>query len=91
MPEWDAFEEDRELVLEKLKEGFMDHLEVVSRVVETQFFHLFLGSPQGSTSVPPGFEWPRALVAPRQAQPVSGPLRGRAALRPFPQCLIHSV
>lgn len=42
--EWNAFEEDRELVLEKLKEGFMDHLEVVSRVVETQFFHLFLGS-----------------------------------------------
>jgi hypothetical protein len=37
------FEEDRELVLEQLKAVFIDHLEVVSRVVETQFFHLFLG------------------------------------------------
>jgi len=43
MTVWNAFEEDRELVLEKLREGFLDHLEVVSRVVETQFFHLFLG------------------------------------------------
>jgi hypothetical protein len=41
---WNAFEEDRALVLEKLQEGFIDHLEVVSRVVETQFFHTFLGS-----------------------------------------------
>jgi hypothetical protein len=41
---WNAFEEDRTLVLEKLQEGFIDHLEVVSRVVETQFFHLYLGS-----------------------------------------------
>jgi hypothetical protein len=44
MREWNAFEEDRELVLEKLRQGFLDHLEMVSRVVETQFFHTFLGS-----------------------------------------------
>jgi len=44
MADWIAFEEDREFVLEKLREGFLDHLEVVSRVVETQFFHQFLGN-----------------------------------------------
>lgn len=43
MAHWNAFEEDRGFVLGKLQEGFLDHLEVVSRVVETQFFHLFLG------------------------------------------------
>ena len=41
---WDAFEEDRELVLSELKEGFLDHVEVVSRVIETQFFQRFLAS-----------------------------------------------
>lgn len=41
---WDAFEEDKSLVLEKLQEGFIDHLEIVSRVTETQFFQKFLGS-----------------------------------------------
>jgi hypothetical protein len=44
MAAWNAFEEDREFVLEKLREGFLDHLEVVSRVVESQFFHTFLGT-----------------------------------------------
>jgi len=41
---WNAFEEDKPLVLEKLQEGFIDHMEVVSRVTETQFFQRFLGS-----------------------------------------------
>lgn len=40
----DAFEEDRQLVLEKLEAGFIDHVEVVSRVHETKFFEHFLGS-----------------------------------------------
>jgi hypothetical protein len=44
MTDFNAFEEDQEFVFEKLQEGFIDHLEVVSRVVETQFFQLFLGS-----------------------------------------------
>ena len=44
MNQLEAFEENRALVLEKLKEGFLDHLEVVSRIVETQFFQMFLGS-----------------------------------------------
>jgi hypothetical protein len=43
MPHWDAFEEHQELVLAKLQEGFVDHVEVVSRVVETEFFQKFLG------------------------------------------------
>jgi hypothetical protein len=41
---WNAFEEDKPLVLEKLQEGFIDHMEVVSRVTETQFFQKFIGS-----------------------------------------------
>jgi len=41
---WDAFQEDREFVLEKLREGHLDHVEVISRVVETQFFHTFLAN-----------------------------------------------
>ena len=41
---WDSFEEDKSLVLEKLWEGFIDHLEIVSRVTETQFFQQFIGS-----------------------------------------------
>jgi hypothetical protein len=41
---WDAFEEDKQLVLEKLREGFIDHLEIVSQVTETQFFQKFIGS-----------------------------------------------
>ena len=44
MSSWEAFEEDQEFVREKLEEGFLDHLEVVSRVVETQFFQSFIGS-----------------------------------------------
>jgi len=44
MREWNGFEEDREFVLGKLKEGFLDHLEMVSRVVETEFFRSFLAS-----------------------------------------------
>jgi len=40
---WDAFQEDQALILEKLQEGFVDHLEVVSRVMETKFFQTFLG------------------------------------------------
>jgi hypothetical protein len=40
----EAFEEDRPLVLEKLQEGLIDHLEVVSQVVESQFFQSFVGS-----------------------------------------------
>ena len=37
MRHWDAFQEDRELVYEKLCQGHIDHVEVVSRVLETQF------------------------------------------------------
>ncbi len=44
MTEWNAFQEDKLLVREKLKEGFIDHMEVVSRVTETQFFQKFIGS-----------------------------------------------
>jgi hypothetical protein len=40
---WEAFQEDQALVLEKLQEGFVDHLEVISRVMETKFFQTFLG------------------------------------------------
>ena len=43
MRQWNAFEENRQFVLEKLQEGFMDHVEVVSRVIETEFFQTFLG------------------------------------------------
>jgi hypothetical protein len=43
MRNWDAFQEDREFVLENLEEGKLDHLEVVSRVVETEFFRHFIG------------------------------------------------
>jgi hypothetical protein len=42
--EWNAFQQDRELVLEKLQDGFLDHVEIVSRAVETQFFRTFLGN-----------------------------------------------
>jgi hypothetical protein len=41
---WDAFQEDQALVLEKLQQGFLDHVEVVSRVTETKFFQTFLAS-----------------------------------------------
>jgi len=41
---WEAFQEDQALVRQKLQEGFVDHLEVVSRVVETRFFHSLLAS-----------------------------------------------
>ena len=44
MGQWNAFEEDKDLVRQKLQEGFIDHLEVVSQVVETQFFHTFIGN-----------------------------------------------
>lgn len=44
MSRWEAFEQDQEFIREKLEEGFLDHLEVVSRVVETQFFQNFIGS-----------------------------------------------
>ena len=41
---WEAFEEDQECVRSKLQEGSIDFLEVVSRVVETQFFQELIGS-----------------------------------------------
>ena len=44
MRQWNAFQEDRDFVLENLQAGNLDHLEVVSRVVETQFFQEFIGS-----------------------------------------------
>jgi hypothetical protein len=43
MRHWDAFQEDQELVYQQLCQGHMDHVEVVSRVLETQFFQSFLG------------------------------------------------
>jgi len=43
MRHFDAFQEDQDLVLEKLQEGFIDHVEVISRVTETKFFQMFLG------------------------------------------------
>lgn len=39
----DAFQEDYELVLQKLHDGYLDHVEIVSRVVETDFFRQCLG------------------------------------------------
>ena len=44
MTVWNAFQEDKLFVREKLQEGFIDHMEVVSRVTETQFFQRFIGS-----------------------------------------------
>jgi len=44
MTGWNAFEEDKLLVRQKLQEGSIDHMEVVSRVAETQFFQEFIGS-----------------------------------------------
>jgi len=43
MRELQAFQEDQALVLQKLQEGFVDHIEVVSRVTETKFFQTFIG------------------------------------------------
>lgn len=43
MGEWEAFEEDREYVLEELRKGFLDYAEVLSHVAETRFFEFFLG------------------------------------------------
>lgn len=40
----EAFQEDRDFVLKELKAGFVDHIEVVSRVVESEFFQSFLSS-----------------------------------------------
>lgn len=42
MPTLDAFEEDREAVLEDLRRGLFDHLEVASRVTEARFFRYLL-------------------------------------------------
>lgn len=44
MGSWSAFEEDQEFIRGKLEEGFIDHLEVVSRVAETKFFQTLIGS-----------------------------------------------
>ncbi len=43
MNDWNAFQEDREFVLSNLQDGNLDHVEVISRVVETQFFQKFIG------------------------------------------------
>ncbi len=43
MGEWEAFEEDRPYVLEELRKGFLDYVEVLSHVEETRFFELLLG------------------------------------------------
>lgn len=43
MPRLEAFEEDHACVLEKLREGFVDHIEVISQVVESEFFRKLLG------------------------------------------------
>ncbi len=40
----EAFQEDHDFVLKELEAGFVDHIEVVSRFVETEFFRTFLGS-----------------------------------------------
>ena len=44
MPEREAFQEDQRFVLEELLKGEIDHVEVVSRVIETEFFRQFIGS-----------------------------------------------
>jgi hypothetical protein len=41
---WEAFQENKAYVREMLEEGFIDHMEVVSRVTETQFFQKFIAS-----------------------------------------------
>lgn len=42
MRSWDAFQENRGFVLEELRRGELDYLEVVSRVEETKFFRYML-------------------------------------------------
>ena len=44
MTTWNAFQEDKALVRKMLWEGHIDHMEIVSRVTETQFFQKFIGS-----------------------------------------------
>ena len=39
-----AFQENKPWVKEMLEDGFIDHMEIVSRVTETQFFQKLLGS-----------------------------------------------
>ena len=43
MNDGNAFHEDREFVLSNLQDGNLDHVEGVSRVVETPFFQKFIG------------------------------------------------
>jgi hypothetical protein len=40
----EVFQEDQQFVYEELLKGEIDHVEVVSRVVETEFFRHFIGS-----------------------------------------------
>jgi hypothetical protein len=35
---WEAFEEDKAFVVEELRRGEFDHVEVVGKVAETDFF-----------------------------------------------------
>lgn len=43
MGAWEAFEEDRPYVLDEIRKGFVDYVEVLSHVEETRFFELLLG------------------------------------------------
>lgn len=43
MRSFDAFQDDQAVVLDNLMKGFIDHVEVVSRVSETKFFQHFIG------------------------------------------------
>lgn len=44
MPAWEGFEENRSYVLEQLRKGFLDYVEILSHVTETRFFEFFLGN-----------------------------------------------
>jgi hypothetical protein len=44
MAPWESFEEDRPYVLEELRKGLMDYVEVLSHVEETRFFEFLLSN-----------------------------------------------
>ena len=42
MPHWEVFEEDKDYVIQRFREGFIDYIEVVGKVAEATFFRHFL-------------------------------------------------
>ena len=82
----EAFEEDRDFVLKELEAGFVDHIEVVSRVVETEFFRTFLrrGEAHPGLSMAPRSDAPSERRAPRADASVLAPIGGRPRFAPSP-------